>query len=55
MKPLIHYLVARLKEPSSYAGLAALLAAYHVSADQSAAIIAGCIALGGLLAVFVPE
>lgn len=55
MKPVLYYIVARLKEPSTYAGLATLLAAYHISAEQSAAIVAGFMAAGGLVAAFFPD
>lgn len=55
MTPILEYVIARLKEPSTYGGLAALLGAYHINAAQSAAIIAVLTALGGLLAVFLPE
>ena len=51
------YLLDRLKEPSTYAGLAALLGliGVHVSADQSAAIIQAICAIFSAVAMFVPE
>jgi len=55
MKPVLQYIIARLKEPTTYGGLAVLLAAYHISAVQANAIIAVCVAVGGLLSVFLPE
>ncbi len=51
------FLVARLKEPSSYAGLGAVLGAAGVHADDSVlqAVIQVLISLAGLVAVLMPE
>jgi hypothetical protein len=55
--PLIAFLVARLREPSTYAGLAALLAAagLHPAPDVLAAAVNAAVALAGLAAVLIPE
>jgi hypothetical protein len=54
---LVAFLLARLKEPSTYSGLAALLmaAGVHFSDAQLNAAIAAAVAIAGLVAVFVPE
>jgi hypothetical protein len=53
----MNYLVARLKEKSTYAGLLALLAAFgwSVDPDQFSAISAAVIALIGVWEVFRRE
>lgn len=53
----MQYLVSRLKEPSTWAGLAALASAFGltVSDDLTQAISALGVAIGGLLAVFLAE
>jgi len=57
MNPLVAFLVARLREPSTYAGLAALLAAggLHPRPDVLSAAINAAVALAGLAAVLLPE
>ena len=54
---LIAFLLARLREPSSYAGLGALLAAAGIHADQAIvqASIQVLVAVAGLIAVLMPE
>jgi hypothetical protein len=51
------FLAARLKEPSSYAGLGAVLGAAGVHADDAVlqAVIQVLISLAGLVAVLMPE
>ena len=54
---LIAFVLARLREPSSYAGLGALLAAAGIHADQTVvrATIQVLVATAGLIAVLMPE
>jgi NO-binding membrane sensor protein with MHYT domain len=54
---MIKYLLDRAREPSSYAGIAALLSAAGISynADLFNAGVAAAVALAGFLAVLVPE
>lgn len=54
---ILAYIVNRLKEPSSYAGLAALLGLVGVKLAPEAlsAIIAVLTAVAGAVAVFVPD
>jgi hypothetical protein len=51
------YLIARLREPSTYAGLAALLASFGLSLDaglvQSIALLGT--GLAGVVAAFMPD
>lgn len=51
------FLLARMKEPSTYAGLGALLGVLglHFSAAQLNALVSALAALAGLAAVFFPE
>ena len=51
------FLLARLKEPSSYAGAGALLAAAGIHVDQAVlqAVIQLLVSLAGLAAVLTPE
>ena len=51
------YIISRLKEPSTYAGLAALLAAFGVSIDPGMlqAVVAVATAIAGLASIFVAE
>lgn len=53
----LSFLLARLKEPSTYGGLGLLLAAagLHPSDGQIAAIAQAATALAGLASVFIPE
>ena len=54
---LVLFLLARLREPSTYAGLPALLqaAGIHLSEPVEANAVRAAIALAGLLAVLMPE
>jgi len=54
---MLQYLLARAKEPSSYAGLAMLLTAagIHFSAAEFSAVVNVLVAIAGAVAVFVPE
>jgi hypothetical protein len=54
---LLAFLVARLREPSSYAGLGMLLAALGVTPSETMldAIVQLCVAGAGLVAVLLPE
>jgi hypothetical protein len=54
---LIGYLLARLKEPSTYAGLGTLVAAagLHPSQELLVSIVNAAVALAGLLAMLLPE
>lgn len=53
----LSYIVNRMKEPSTYAGLAALLGVVglKVAPDQINALITVLTALAGAIAVFVPD
>jgi hypothetical protein len=53
----MQYLVARLKEPSTFAGLAALLAAFGVQVEPGIlqAVIAVLTGIAGLASVFLGE
>jgi hypothetical protein len=54
---LLAFLVARLKEPSSYAGIGMLLAALGVKPSDTMldAVVQLCVAAAGLIAVMMPE
>lgn len=54
---MLNYLLARAKEPSSYAGLATLLgiAGISIAPSEWQAIVDVLTALAGLLAVVLPE
>jgi uncharacterized membrane protein HdeD (DUF308 family) len=54
---MLQYLLARAKEPSSYAGLAILLSAAGVSVapGEWQAIVGALTAIAGLLAILFPE
>lgn len=54
---IVAYIVNRLKEPSTYAGLAALLGVVGVKMAPEAmqAIITVLTAIAGAVAVFVPD
>ncbi len=55
--PLLEFVVARLREPSTYAGLGALLAAagIHVNDMVVQAFIQVLVSVAGLVAVLMPE
>ncbi len=55
---VLNYIVARLKEPSTYAGtgvLAMLAHSFFPDASQAGAVIQFVAAIGGLVAVFLQE
>lgn len=54
---MLSYLLARAKEPSSYAGLASLLgmAGITIAPNEWQAIVGVLTAIAGLLAVVLPE
>lgn len=47
--------IGRLKEPSTWAGLAGLLAVFGLQVEQAQAVASVGSALAGALAVFLPE
>lgn len=49
------WIIARLREPSTFAGLSGLALAIGLSQDQWAAIGAAVAGIAGLVAVFVTE
>lgn len=57
MTNLIEWAVARLREPSTYAGLAGVLASLHIADAQSWAnnITPLCIGAAGVLAMVLKE
>jgi hypothetical protein len=53
---ILAYLLARLKEPSTYAGVGVLAAAgIHVNAPILQAAIQALVSIAGLLAMLIPE
>lgn len=54
---LLAFIVARLREPSTYAGLGALLGAAGVHIDDTVlqAVVQLLVSIAGLIAVLVPE
>jgi hypothetical protein len=54
---MLQFILARAKEPSSYAGVAALLTAagIHVSTDLFNAAVAVAVSVAGLMAILLPE
>ena len=52
---LVSWLISRLKEPSTYAGLAGLALAFGLSDAQWTAISAAVAGLAGVAAVFLSE
>lgn len=51
------YVIARLKEPSSYAGLAGLLGSVHIanSADIATSLTSIGIGVASLISILLPE
>lgn len=51
------YILGRLREPSTYAGIAAILAAFNVQIDPGlwGTIVQVAIALAGAVATFTPD
>jgi len=56
-KALLNYVVARLKEPSTYAGLAALagFVGLKITPDTYQAVLQLLVAVAGLVAVLMPD
>jgi hypothetical protein len=52
---VLHWLLARLKEPSTYAGVAGLALAFGVTDAQWMAISSAVAGLAGVAAVFLSE
>jgi hypothetical protein len=54
---VMNYVLGRLREPSTYAGLAAVLAAFNVNIDPGlwGTIVQVAIGLAGLVAAVVPD
>jgi hypothetical protein len=54
---MLRYVLERAKEPSSYAGIAAMLTSAGIgySTEIFNAAVAAAVAIAGLLAVLVPE
>jgi hypothetical protein len=54
---MLTYLLDRAREPSSYAGIAALLSAAGIpySADLFNAAVAAAVALAGVVSIILPE
>jgi hypothetical protein len=52
---VLHWLLARLKEPSTYAGVAGLALAFGVTDSQWMAISSAVAGLAGVAAVFLSE
>ena len=52
---VLHWLLARLKEPSTYAGVAGLALAFGVTDAQWMAISSAVAGLAGVAAVFLTE
>ena len=53
----MNYILWRLREPSTYAGLAAILAAFNVNVDPNlwGTIVQVCIGLAGVVAAVTPD
>lgn len=54
---MIAYIIGRLREPSTYAGLGILLATFHLPhADAWTTVLTDCgVYIGGLLAIILAE
>jgi hypothetical protein len=58
MNPIVAYIAARMKEPSTWAGLASVLIAFKVLPNDpstAATLTTVGVALGGVLAAIFPE
>lgn len=57
MTAILAYLVSRMKEPSSYAGLASLLGlvGINLAPESMTAIVQVLTGIAALIAVFVPD
>jgi hypothetical protein len=51
----LHWLLARLKEPSTYAGLSGLALAFGVSNEVYAAVSAALAGVAGMIAVVLAD
>lgn len=52
---IVHFALARLKEPSTYAGLSGLAMAFGISNELYAAASSAVAAIAGLVAVVLAE
>ena len=52
---IVNFVLSRLKEPSTYAGLSGLALAFGVSGELYSAASAAIAAVAGLIAVFLAE
>jgi hypothetical protein len=52
---IVHFILTRLKEPSTYAGLSGLALAFGISSDLYAAASSTIAAVAGLVAVVLAE
>jgi hypothetical protein len=58
MNPAISYIASRMKEPSTYSGIAAILIAFKIlpnNPDVTSTLTTAGIAIGGILAAIFPE
>lgn len=55
MNPVFSWILARAKEPSTYAGLAGLALAFGLNDSEWAAVSTALAAVFGAIAVFVSE
>lgn len=57
MVELVNWTVARLREPSTYAGLAGVLTALHIAdaASWANVLTTACVGLAGLLGMVLKE
>lgn len=56
-KQLVEWLGARLREPSTYAGLAIVMASFHFAdaQDWAKAVASIGMGVGGIIAIVLPE
>jgi len=52
---MLHYIVTRLKEPSTFAGLSGLALAFGISTDLYNAVAGAVAAVAGLLAIVLAD
>ena len=58
MNPIVEYIAARMKEPSTWAGVASILIAFRVFPNDpsaTATLTTAGVAVGGILAAIFPE
>ena len=53
--PIVTFILTRLKEPSTYAGLSGLALAFGISSDLYTAASSAVAAIAGLIAVVLAE